>query len=99
MEMALPGLRAGVTALRPQPGRRPNLYAGFAWALLAVAVVGVIAVRTGLVSLFWLELVAALLFILFWLAQTFAELPPRPADANPGTAASAGKGSAPGRFP
>jgi hypothetical protein len=81
--MAVPGLRAGVTALRPEPGRRPNLYSGFAWALLAVAVVGVLAVRAGLVSLFWLELVAALLFVLFWLAQTFAELPP--GEEAPGT--------------
>jgi hypothetical protein len=75
--MAGPGLRAGLTALRPEAGRRPNVYAGLAWALLAVAVVGVIAVKLGLVSLFWLELAAALLFILFWLAQTFAELPAR----------------------
>jgi hypothetical protein len=74
--MAVPGLKAGLTALRPPAGRRPNLYAAFAWALLVVAVVGVLAVRAGLVRLFWLELVAALLFILFWLAQTFAELPP-----------------------
>jgi hypothetical protein len=81
LAMAVPGLRAGVTALRPEPGR-PNLYAGLAWALLAVAVGGVIAVRAGLVSLFWLELVAAVLFILFWLAQTFAELPPKE-EANP----------------
>jgi len=80
LAMAVPGLRAGVAAMRPQPGRRPNLYAGFAWALLVVAVVGVIAVRVGLISLFWLELVAALLFILFWLAQTLAELPPVPGD-------------------
>jgi hypothetical protein len=91
--MAVPGLRAGVTALRPEAGRRPNLYAGFAWALLAVAVVGVLAVRAGVVSLFWLELVAALLFILFWLAQTFTELPPRE-EADPGTPAyAAGVGS------
>jgi hypothetical protein len=83
LAMAVPGLRAGMTALRPEAGRRPNLYARFAWALLAVAVVGVIAVRAGVVSLFWLELVAALLFILFWLAQTFAELPSR--EAAPGT--------------
>jgi len=85
--MAGPGLRAGLTALRPEAGRRPNLYAGFAWALLAVAVVGVIAVRAGLVSLFWLELAAALLFILFWLAQTFAELSPRDEGSDAGTAA------------
>jgi hypothetical protein len=85
--MAVPGLRAGASALRPQAGRRPNLYAGFAWALLAVAVVGVIAVRVGLVRLFWLELVAALLFSLFWLAQTFAELPRGGEGANAGTAA------------
>jgi hypothetical protein len=85
LAMAVPGVRAGVTALRSQPGSRPNLYAGFAWALLAVAVGGVIAVRTGLVSLFWLELVAALLFILFWLTQTFAELP---TDAGGGSPAA-----------
>jgi hypothetical protein len=84
LAMAVPGMRAGVTALRPEPGRRPDLYAGLAWALLAVAVVGVIAVRAGVVSLFWLELVAALLFILFWLAQTFAELPHRE-EPDPGT--------------
>jgi|tagenome__1003787_1003787.scaffolds.fasta_scaffold20979464_5 hypothetical protein len=83
--MAGPGLRAGLTALRPAAGG-PNVYAGFAWALLAVAVVGVIAVRLGLVSLFWLELAAALLFILFWLTQTFAELPGRARGANAGTA-------------
>jgi hypothetical protein len=87
LAMAVPGLRAGVTALRPEPGRRPNLYAGFAWALVAVAVVGIPAVRAGLVSLFWLELAAALLFILFWLAQTFAELQPPSGEGNRGTAA------------
>ena len=91
LAMAGPGLRAGVTALRPQGGRGPNLYAGFAWALLVVAAVGVIAVRAGLVSLFWLELVAALLFILFWLAQTFAELPRRPQEADAGAQIAANK--------
>jgi hypothetical protein len=91
LAMAGPGLRAGVAALRPQGGRGPNLYAGFAWALLVVAVVGVIAVRAGLVSLFWLELVAALLFILFWLAQTFAELPRPPEEATSGADVTANR--------
>jgi hypothetical protein len=73
--MTLPDLRAGMATLRPPDQRRPNVYAGFAWALVAVAMVGGIAVWAHLVSLFWLELLPAFVFILFWLAQTFAELP------------------------
>ncbi|HVN11009.1 MAG TPA: hypothetical protein VMT69_02865 [Kineosporiaceae bacterium] len=74
--MTGPAVRAGMTALQPRRDHRLNVYAGLAWALVVVAVLGAIGVVVGLVSLFWVELAVAALFVAFWLAQTLGELPP-----------------------
>jgi hypothetical protein len=60
--------------------RHSSRYAGFAWAMIAAGVAGALlllgerllpaATRESLHTLFWVEIVVALLFILFWLFQT-----------------------------
>jgi hypothetical protein len=60
--------------------RRPtrlNSYAGLVWAMVGVAAIGIGLVVADVLSLFWLEIVVALLFAVFWMVQTIDQLPPR----------------------
>jgi hypothetical protein len=52
-------------------------YAWLAWVLLVGTGVGVVLWMAGVISLFWLEIFAALLFAAFWAVQTIEQLPPR----------------------
>ena len=81
------GLKAAGTAMVGPPARLDR-YAWIAWLMVAVAVVGGVLVLMNAFALFWLELAVALLFAVFWAAQTW-ELMPRPAaDPRPAPAAA-----------
>ncbi|HWH99374.1 MAG TPA: hypothetical protein VNT27_03515 [Propionibacteriaceae bacterium] len=57
--------------------RQFDRYAWLAWVLLVGTGVGVVLWMAGVISLFWLEIFAALLFAAFWAVQTIEQLPPR----------------------
>jgi len=61
--------------------RRFDRYAWLAWAMIVAAVVGAVLVLNHAIDLFWLEIVVALLFAIFWTVQTFERLP----RVDPGT--------------
>ncbi|MGH3734182.1 MAG: hypothetical protein ACRDT6_00920 [Micromonosporaceae bacterium] len=61
--------------------RRPDRYAWLAWAMVTVAVVGGVAVVVNAFALFWLEVLVALLFALFWMVQTIEQLDHEPQSA------------------
>jgi hypothetical protein len=53
------------------PPARLDLYARIAWVMVIVGAVGIALAMSGVLSVFWLEIVVAGLFALFWLVQTF----------------------------
>jgi hypothetical protein len=55
---------------------RRDRYAVFAWLLLGGTAVGIVLWAVGVISLFSLEIAAALLFAVFWAVQTVEQLPP-----------------------
>ncbi|BFU44805.1 hypothetical protein [Krasilnikovia sp. MM14-A1004] len=59
-----------------RPPHRFDRYAWIAWAMVVVAVVGTVLVIVNAFALFWLEIVVALLFAVFWTVQTIEQLPP-----------------------
>ena len=73
-EQTLNGLKAAGGALIRTPNRL-NSYAWLAWAMVVVAVVGVVLVIVNAFALFWLEIAVALLFAVFWMVQTIDLLP------------------------
>jgi hypothetical protein len=64
------------SAMFRQP-QRLDRYAWLAWVMLVGTVLGIVLWVVGLLSLFWLEIAAALLFAVFWAVQTIEQLPPR----------------------
>jgi hypothetical protein len=54
-------------------------YAWLAWLMLGVAVIGGMLAYLGVVNVFWLEIVVAVLFVAFWVVQTIEQLRPLPA--------------------
>jgi hypothetical protein len=57
--------------------RQFDRYAWLAWVLLIGTGVGIVLWMASVISLFWLEIFAALLFAMFWAVQTIEQLPPR----------------------
>jgi hypothetical protein len=74
LEQARDGLMATGDALIRRP-QRFDRYAWLAWAMVVVAVVGIVLVINNAFALFWLEIVVALLFVVLWTVQTFEQLP------------------------
>jgi hypothetical protein len=62
-----------------RPGRR-DPYAWLSWLMVGAAVVGTVLVLSHRISLFWLEIVVAFLFVVFWTVQTVERLPRQAAD-------------------
>ena len=75
LERTRKGLKAAGGTMVQTPGEL-NRYAWIAWVMIGVAVVGGALVLINAFALFWLEIAVALLFIVFWTAQTL-ELTPR----------------------
>jgi hypothetical protein len=86
--------QAGQPAVAARTGVVPHLvgalrsprnyrYSWIAGALLVVAVIAVVMRLAGVITLFWLEIVVAGLFVAFWTVQTF-ELDQRTVPAEPG---------------
>jgi hypothetical protein len=71
-------LSTAVTVLVRSPARL-NRYAWLGWLMLGVAVIGGALAYLGVVNVFWLEIVVAVLFVAFWVVQTIEQLRPRPA--------------------
>jgi hypothetical protein len=67
------GVGAATRALIRPGGGDP--YAWLAQLMVAAAIVGSALVLSHRVSLFWLEIVVAFLFMLFWMVQTIERLP------------------------
>lgn len=59
-----------------RPTRR-DPYAWLALVMLGAALVGTVLVLSHRISLFWLEIVVAFLFLVFWMVQTVERLPRR----------------------
>jgi hypothetical protein len=57
--------------------RHHGYYAWIARAMVAAVVIGVSLFILKIITLFWIEMVVALLFALFWLAQTIEQSPGR----------------------
>ena len=76
--------RTGLTAAGGTMVQAPtqlNRYAWIAWVMIGVAVAGGVLVLINAFALFWLEIAVALLFVVFWTAQTL-ELMPRSSAAH-----------------
>lgn len=82
LELARDGLMAAGDALIRKP-HRFDRYAWLAWAMVVVAVVGIVLVMNNAFALFWLEIVVAFLFVVFWVVQTIEQLPRRTELAAP----------------
>jgi hypothetical protein len=71
---------AGGQTMREVPGaliRSPDRYAWIARAMVVGAVGGIVLWRVDVITLFWLEIVVAALFAVFWMVQTIEQLPQR----------------------
>jgi hypothetical protein len=55
-----------------------DIYVILAWAMIILTVLGTVLLLTHVISLFLLEIVDGLLFLLLWIVQTFEEPPVRP---------------------
>lgn len=74
--------RRAASAGQPLPGPLTRYrYTWIASAMVVVAVMGVGLLMAKVITLFWLEIVVALLFAVFWLVQTVERLP-RQTSAN-----------------
>ncbi|WP_433607956.1 hypothetical protein ACQP2P_34165 [Dactylosporangium sp. CA-139114] len=69
-----------------QAQARPDRYGLVAWALIAVAALGIPLWASGAISLFWLEIAVALLFAVFWSVQTVEQRPGSPTAVAPAAA-------------
>jgi hypothetical protein len=76
LELTRDGLMAAGDAMIRKP-HRFDRYAWLAWAMVVVAVAGIVLVINNAFALFWLEIVVALLFVVFWVVQTIEQLPLR----------------------
>jgi hypothetical protein len=68
------GAAGGVLIRSP---RRFDRYAWLAWLMVGTAAVMGVLLFFHVTSFFWLEIVVALLFAVFWMVQTIEQLPQR----------------------
>jgi hypothetical protein len=79
-EQSISGLRAAREALVRSPTgilRHPKRYryTALAWLILVATLIGIVLVIANVITLFWLEIIVAFLFIAFWVVQTIEQLP------------------------
>lgn len=89
-DKALARTQQGLKAAGGTLARKPSdlePYAWLAWVMIAVAVVGGVLVLVNPFALFWVEIAVALLFVIFWTAQTLELMPRSPAPVDHGVSA------------
>jgi len=81
------GLKAAGSAMAVAPSRLDR-YAWLAWLMVGTTAVGGVFVLLNALALFWLEIAVALLFAVFWGAQTLELMPRRAPETPPAPAQS-----------